>query len=1694
MGRIFFGWLILAVAIGVGASAEATTTLVTGVLPRADGTPAQGTLLISWPDFTTAGGDTVAAGSKTVSLGSDGSVQIALFPNTGSTPQGTYYKVLKDLDDGTRSTEYWVVPQVTQTTIAAVRSLLVPQTQAMQFVGRDYVDTSIAGVVGSSVELTGDQTIAGVKTFQSSPQVPTPTNPGDAANRQFVLQTLSSSGGAQGQSASGTVNATVFEINGVALSSANLSDGATLAKISQIPSFPGVASDGNQGLSVAGGVAIGKALSAANLASIGPRYDVTQYGAAGNGSTDDTAAIQAAFNACFNNVVLGATGGIVEFPGPHSYLISSTINAYDGCQIEGTIGSTKGGYQQPIIWWNGPTSGTVSTITAFSMGAGLTPTLSSPYIAGQTNRQMPYYATFTAANTLTAGQWVDIEGLSTTNGLVLNRTIAQVSATGLSSTQFTVGIPYAVSTVGTTADSGTATTVNVAVAFDAAARYQQNVQNLVVGQVTATQTNRLDVGFYYGSRVDTGTRVWNVDVSGATKYGYYFANGGINVDFDKGWRTDGAGIAGIYWRVNSSDSFGIANGTTDNSRSAYGSSTSGAAVMLDNAGCVANAQVHFTARNVKHEINTNQASGLGTYTLYDCPANANGEQFFLDFENVWQAPAGGLTSYSGLVVSPTNDAALVMNISNGQFAGGSAASRWAGVPALVRNDIGGTNGYISLLSYAPAFKSNSGFESSAYGNNAAPVQLAGDVNFGQLYQYGIHASALLFSDTAFAALPNATTLYAGQVIAPPAVWNGSTTPSLYVVTATGTTGTPNGGTTACVSTTTTYQLSCNSSTDLSAGQKITVGSVNTTIKYVDATNPSAVLVWTMNGVGTISTPTALTFTAPLLSTQYSLGGSGGSAAISELTGGTNTTAAMVIGSGASLTATGTGSIVATSVPWSGLTGSPSTMQAPFQSLTTTGSSGAATLSGGVLNIPQYSAGASAFGTLTGGTNTTAAMVIGSGASLTATGTGSLVATGVSASLNDTTTGTVLSVQQNGVGTSSPLASFYADNSSASDYPLYLGNQNTSGHVLKAYSGSTELFDVSGGSGITIQGQTQVQSATAAISGTNQNSPWTWFNGNAYGTSGSTYSGFGFRNVLSNTANTPTNTLTLGTQQGSGLTGTFNVDFSAAANFKAATVNATNGYQVNGSALAFSNIAGTPSTTQVPFQSLTTTGTSGTATLSGGVLNIPQYSGGTVTSVTFTGDGTVLSSTPSTAVTSSGTLTAALANAAQNSVFAGPASGGAGAPSYQTAPTFSAANLTNFPTLNQNTTGTAAGITGLVKYGSEAGFATAADPGTTANVPMVSDGSHGVQPSAGGALGTGAYAAAYSLPAATTSTLGGVRTDGSTISNSGGLISCTTATTSQPGCVRPDGSTITISGGVLSSTGGGGGAFPQTVSGTVNSGGIPYFSSATQESSSAALTANALVKGGGAGVAPSSSSVSDNGTTVSTPELVNLSAAGALSTLPVTISGTPVTSGGTGTTTYPLFSIWTSGATAPTTWNTGGTLFGINEPSGFAGSVFDVHNNGGVSVFSIASNGTVVSASEFQSSSSTNPGFLATAGAIEGKAFGGYANATIAAGAAAGSSPTIACATSHVCSFPNGTISLTTGSSTTTGALLTIGTSLTHTNLPDCQASIVLAASPYTATSNYLFSYSPTSPQATLNVGTALTASTAYTVTYWCPGY
>jgi len=76
-----------------------------------------------------------------------------------------------------------------------------------------------------------------------------------------------------------------------------------------------------------------------------------------------------------------------------------------------------------------------------------------------------------------------------------------------------------------------------------------------------------------------------------------------------------------------------------------------------------------------------------------------------------------------------------------------------------------------------------------------------------------------------------------------------------------------------------------------------------------------------------------------------------------------------------------------------------------------------------------------------------------------------------------------------------------------------------------------------------------------------------------------------------------------------------------------------------------------------------------STVGGNVIFYPTNFGasnppGTVTSVTFTGDGTVLSATPSAPVTLTGTVTATLNTQSANLVLAGPASGPAAAPTFR----------------------------------------------------------------------------------------------------------------------------------------------------------------------------------------------------------------------------------------------------------------------------------------------------------------------------------------------------------------------------------------------------------------------------------------------
>jgi hypothetical protein len=179
LGRLFCCLLILGAR---SFAAEPNKTIVSDTIYRADGTPAAGTLVISWVAFVTADGKPVAAGSKHVKIGPSGAVSIPLVPTQGATPAGTYYKVVFSLDDGVSSQEYWSVPTLSPTTIAAIRSSIVPSTVAMQVVSREYVDSAI----NNTVRKNGDETIAGIKTFESSPLVPAPSAPSAAANKDYV--------------------------------------------------------------------------------------------------------------------------------------------------------------------------------------------------------------------------------------------------------------------------------------------------------------------------------------------------------------------------------------------------------------------------------------------------------------------------------------------------------------------------------------------------------------------------------------------------------------------------------------------------------------------------------------------------------------------------------------------------------------------------------------------------------------------------------------------------------------------------------------------------------------------------------------------------------------------------------------------------------------------------------------------------------------------------------------------------------------------------------------------------------------------------------------------------------------------------------------------------------------------------------------------------------------------------------------------------------------------------------------------------------------------------------------------------------------------------------------------------------------------------------------------------------------------
>lgn len=195
------GWLFYLLSALLMTSVTALSqapplTVVSDVVYRGDGTTASGTLLISWPAFSTSGGRAIAAGVNNVTLGSGGTLSVQLAANAGATPAGTVYTVVYQLSDGEVKTEYWTVPTSSPTTIAAVRTVLGASNSVSQMATQQFVNSGLASKANDSavVHLSGSETITGIKQFSVAPSLPNPQFATDAANKSYVDSSLSGVG------------------------------------------------------------------------------------------------------------------------------------------------------------------------------------------------------------------------------------------------------------------------------------------------------------------------------------------------------------------------------------------------------------------------------------------------------------------------------------------------------------------------------------------------------------------------------------------------------------------------------------------------------------------------------------------------------------------------------------------------------------------------------------------------------------------------------------------------------------------------------------------------------------------------------------------------------------------------------------------------------------------------------------------------------------------------------------------------------------------------------------------------------------------------------------------------------------------------------------------------------------------------------------------------------------------------------------------------------------------------------------------------------------------------------------------------------------------------------------------------------------------------------------------------------------
>ena len=219
-------WTLIGVLLALMAAfpalvqGQVATTTVQDTVYNAAGTPAQGSVVVSWAAFTTAGGTSVPQGTTSSTIGTGGLLSIQLVPNAGATPIGSYYTAVFHLNDGTTSRQYWVVPAVltggAPVKLAAVQDQVLPTSVAMQTVSKSYVDNAIAkaetGVAPDSADTpyvlkTGD-TMTGPLLLPGDP-----VSAQQAADKNYVDESVAqlSGGGSTKVSTVPTLSQTVAQ-------------------------------------------------------------------------------------------------------------------------------------------------------------------------------------------------------------------------------------------------------------------------------------------------------------------------------------------------------------------------------------------------------------------------------------------------------------------------------------------------------------------------------------------------------------------------------------------------------------------------------------------------------------------------------------------------------------------------------------------------------------------------------------------------------------------------------------------------------------------------------------------------------------------------------------------------------------------------------------------------------------------------------------------------------------------------------------------------------------------------------------------------------------------------------------------------------------------------------------------------------------------------------------------------------------------------------------------------------------------------------------------------------------------------------------------------------------------------------------------------------------------------------------------